>query len=206
MVYLIGASSLHLAVTKANYTVKRRLYNRSFSIPGLSFANKSPLKNLARLLSQGRLRKLPQKAVIWHDAISNSVSPHKSNNFCPLKPKQLAKTISKYKKQIAAILYVRRSGSVEIFNELKKSNVLVIDVRRHLLSKQKQQNPDILKNLKQLHPTTRRELNFAETIFRHANDLSVIVNKKQKYRKKKKSQRSRQRAKARSAQVKSSQL
>ena len=180
MMYLIGASSLHLAVTKAHYSVKRRLYNRTFSIPGLSSANKSPLKNITRLLSHGRLRKLSQKAVIWHDAISNSISPHKSNNFAPLKPKQLVKTISKYKKQIAAILYVRRSGSVEVFNELKKSNILIIDVRRHLLSKRKQQNPDILKNFKQLHPTTRRELNFAEAIFRHANDLSVIVNKKQK--------------------------
>ena len=128
MVYLIGASSLHLAVTKAHYSVKRPLYKRSLSVPGLSFANKSPLKNLTRLLSHGRLRKLSQKAVIWHDAISSSISSHKSNNFAPLKPKQLVKTISKYKKQIAAILYVRRSGSVEVFNELKKSNILIIDV------------------------------------------------------------------------------
>ena len=55
--------------------------------------------------------------MIWHDAINNSVSIHRSNNFNPLSEDKIVAVLKCYRAKISAIVYCQRTrtnGKLEI--------------------------------------------------------------------------------------------
>ena len=86
---IFGASSLHQLIVATPKDTRKKLRRWVFTKPGLSLnirANnqKKVVQNIWQL---NVFRK--EKAVIWHDTINNSISPHSSNNYHPLTTAEL---------------------------------------------------------------------------------------------------------------------
>ena len=158
--------------------------------PGLSFCHKDSLKNLSFLLSHGALRN-KSDIVLWHDLINNTISPHSSNNKKPWTTERLVSELENYKNQIAAVVYCRRTKTPDISKELTTAGVLVIEVRRHLLSDRKVNNPWYKKEIKKIHPHVGVEINLLYTVLKHQNKLrSLVIQKRFKTRKRRSKKRS----------------
>ena len=159
MVCIIGASGLAGLFRKLSYAEKRRYGPKIFTVGGLSFNPKANnrLKILQNLLRQGPLRGR-QDIVIWHGVISNTVFAHSTNNFQARSAEDLLPILAEFKDRIAAILYLQRTSErINIVRELFQNEILILDVRRHLISRLKRQNSSVQSNLGQVHPSVRCE-------------------------------------------------
>ena len=89
MVFILGASSLDHALRKLSAPSQKRVKETCFTKPGLSFnfnardSQKTIQYYLHHFLSNRK------DLVIWHDAINNSISKHRSNNNRSLSTDQL---------------------------------------------------------------------------------------------------------------------
>ena len=177
MVYIIGASGLAGLFRKFSYAEKRRHGPKIFAVGGLSFNPKANnrLKILQNLLRQGPLRGR-RDIVIWHGVISNTVSAHSTNNFQPCSAEDLLPILAEFKDRIAAILYLQRTSErINNVRKLFQSKILILDVRRHLISRLKRQNSSVQSDLGQVHPSVRCEKRLSETILRHQNNLKSLL-------------------------------
>ena len=187
MVYLIGASSLYQAFISPPYSVRSLVYNKSTAIPGMSLnpRTRNKLKNLSLLFEKGVLKNRVD-IVCWHDMINNSLTPHKSNRKQPLLVEQLSEILRKHSQQFAAIIYCQRFGTPNIFDKLRTLNILIVDVKKKLLSKRKQKTPAITNEIRKLHPWSVLERNFITGIMRKfANLYRLVLQKRSKTRKRK---------------------
>ena len=73
--------------------------------------------------------------VIWHDVLKNSVTPHPSSGNRPLTSFQLIKLLGQRRERFAALIFCQRTGTTCIEFELRQTGILVINVKKHLLSK-----------------------------------------------------------------------
>ena len=122
------------------------------------------MKILQNLLRQGLLRGR-RDIVIWHGVISNTVSAE-----------DLSLILAEFKDRIAAILYLQRTSErINIVRKLFKSKILILDVRRHLISRLKRQNSSVQSNLGQVHPSVRCEKRLFGTILRNQNNLKSLL-------------------------------
>ena len=122
------------------------------------------MKILQNLLRQGLLRGR-RDIVIWHGVISNTVS---AEDVLPI--------LAEFKDRIAAILYLQRTSErINIVRKLFKSKILILDVRRHLISRLKRQNSSVQSNLGQVHPSVRCKKHLFGTILRHQNNLKSLL-------------------------------
>ena len=187
MVYLIGASSLYQAFNSSPYSVRSPVYNKSTAIPGLSLnpRTRNKLKDLSLLLEKGFLKNRVD-IVCWHDVINNSITPHKTNGNQPLSVEQLLEILRKHSQKFAAIIYCQRFGTPNIFDKLRTLNILIVDVKKKLLSKRKQKTPAITNEIRKLHPWPVLERNFITGILRKsANLYCLVLQKRSKTRKRK---------------------
>ena len=83
--------------------------------------------------------------VIWHDAINNSISKHRSKNNRSLSTDQLKSLLMRYKENITAIVYCRRNGTDNIDKELKKIGILVLNIVKDFISKRKAKDQILIK-------------------------------------------------------------
>ena len=187
MVYLIGASSLYRAFNSSPYSLRSTIYKKSTAIPGLSLNPNSNnrLKDLGFLLERGQLRDRSD-LVCWHDVINNSITEHKSNGNKALTVEQLLQILKKHSHKFAAIIYCQRFSTPNILEELRTLNILIIDVKKKLMSKRKQKTPKITSELQKVHPWPELERNFITTILKKSTDLySLVLQKRSKTRKRK---------------------
>ena len=187
MVYLIGASSLYQAFISPPYSVRYPVYNKSTAIPGMSLnpRTRNKLKDLSLLFEKGVLKNRVD-IVCWHDMINNSLTPHKSNRNQPLLVEQLSEILRKHSQQFAAIIYCQRFGTPNIFDKRRTLNILIVDVKKKLLSKRKQKTPAITNEIRKLDPSSVLERNFITGILRKsANLYRLVLQKRSKTRKRK---------------------
>ena len=193
MVYIIGASGLAGLFRKFSYAEKRQYGPKIFAVGDLSFNPEAynRLKILQNLLRKGPLRGR-RDIVIWHGVISNTVSAHSTNNFQPCSTEDLLPILAEFKDRIAAILYLQRTSErINIVRKLFQSKILILDVRRHLISRLKRQNSSVQSNLGQVHPSVRCEKRLFETILRHQNNLKSLLRFRAKTKRLSKERRAR---------------
>ena len=73
----------------------------------------------------GTTLKKAHNIFIWHDVNSNSLNAHASNNYKPMSTGDLLLVLSGYKDRIKAIVYARRFGAPNIYDELKGTGILI---------------------------------------------------------------------------------
>ena len=180
MVLLVGASCLDNAYRSLSYTTRKRLKKDIIAIRGLSLNPKSisPLKILQNLLKKGFLES--KKIIIWHDVVSNSISKHRSNRDNPCEIDKLLEILTGLKQNIEAILYCRRLGSPNLFQQLKETGILILDVKRRLTSTRKRNNPDFSADLAAIHPQSSTDIKLIRTVLENKDNLRSLVKKKSK--------------------------
>ena len=181
MVLILGASCLHRVVSGTPHRILRDcdILGRTHARPSLSLNH-----NCAANLNVQNLLEHPnfihrRDIILWHDIVSNSITPHKSNNNTPLTVTELQNILTKHKKQIKAIIYSQRFGTPDLFTTLRNLNITtIISIKRHLISKRKQKSNYFLQQLQEIHPSTRIEFNVLKTIIRRRTSLRQLLSKK----------------------------
>ena len=174
LMIIFGASSLHQLIVATPKDTRKKLRRWVFTKPGLSLnirANnqKKVVQNIWQL---NVFRK--EKAVIWHDTINNSISPHSSNNYHPLTTAELIADLKILEPHIAAILYVQREGVPNIKEELCKTGILIIDIIKHLLPKRQAKNPILTRQYRQLHIGRFLEQRLSGKVLAHLRQLQDL--------------------------------
>ena len=113
--FILAASSLHHALKKFSRASQKRVSQSCLAIPGLSFNHNAVnvRKTCQYQLDHYLLNRTD--IVIWRDAVNNSISRHRSNNFNALTPNQLKKILLNYKGNIYAIVYCKCVGTEDIY-------------------------------------------------------------------------------------------
>ena len=177
MVFILGASSLHHALETLPTEEKSSLKEKIHTIPGLSLNNyaKNPQKIVQNLLLQDFAQKT--EIIIWHDVLNNSLSKHKSNNFRALSVSELLEILKSLKNKLRAIVYCHRIRTPDISDVLKTHNVPVFRIETDFFSTRKQNDPQILKELKAIHQRPEFELKYLDIILQKETDLAQITAK-----------------------------
>ena len=179
MVFIIAVSSLHHSVNTLPLTLQKRLDDTFKAVPGLSFnlnANNRQ-KTVQNLLSNSPKCMIEKNFIIWHDVINNSLSKHRSNNDNPLTPESLVKILEEYKNKISAIIFVHRENTPNIYGRLVETGILTINVTKHLISKRKASNKELIRKLKLIPPPAFLEIKNLRIIRRYFPNLSELINK-----------------------------
>ena len=130
MFHIVAANSLFHSIKTLNTGEKTQYESLVTAIPGLSLNNNllNLRKNLRRLLEDSPLKE--KKVVLWHDVVNNTNSSHRTNNYCPAGVEELTNYLKSKKQQILAIVYCRREGTPDLFNQLLGTGVLIIPAPR----------------------------------------------------------------------------
>ena len=147
-------------------------------IPSLSLNHNSPKNlNLQYYLERKPLNRTD--IVIWHDILSNSLTPHHSNNNKPLTIDELIQALITIKHRVKAIVYTRKFGTKELFEVLWKSTgILTINIRTHLLSKKKRNSNRYKHQLLENHTEVEIECSLLKIVFDHRKNLRRLTLKK----------------------------
>ena len=143
---IFGASSLAGAVNTLPGGVFQRCRHLT-ALPGLHLIQSSAkfchktLQHQLRLVMRFRSRTNTKysctKITFWHDVINNSLTPHSSNFNRPLSPPAFIHELCAFPRDIAAIIYCQRMGSLDVFQLLRQTFLVICPVR-HLMSHRKQ--------------------------------------------------------------------
>ena len=176
--FILAASSLHHALKKLSPALQKRVSQSCLAIPGLSFNHNAVnvRKTCQYQLDHYLLNQ--NDIIIWHDAVNNSISRHRSNNFNSLTPNQLKKILLKYKRNIYAIVYCKRVGTEDIYSKLKESGILVINIVTDLISRRKQNLLELGQKYLELHQDPSLELKTFTILRRYSKNLKYIISKK----------------------------
>ena len=96
--------------------------------------------------------------------VSNSISKHRSNRDNPCEIDKLLELLTGLKQNIEAILYCRRLGSPNFFQQLKETKILILDVKRRLTSWRKRSNPDFSADFAAIHPQSSTYIKLIRTL------------------------------------------
>ena len=138
---IVAAISLFHALRGVTYDNKREVLPKIIAIPGLNlnpFAL-NQLKNIRYLIASSRTLRRRRDLVIWHDAINNSTTKHKSNSR-PCGIKNLCSYLTRHSFRFQAIVYCKREKAPDIFPQLLETGILVIQTTEHVISRRKQRS------------------------------------------------------------------
>ena len=175
MAFLLAASSLHHATKILPQALQDHYKKGIYALPGLSF-NPNAMK--VRKTAQFQLSHFfrdKKRLVIWHDVVSNSLSRRRSNNNKPLITSQLIAVLDEYQERIEAIVYCPREGTPDIYEQLKRSNLVTIRIVKDIVSKRKQKDPSSLKEYRALHQRPALELKTLTIVLAHKNNLRSLI-------------------------------
>ena len=177
MFFILGASSLHHALRTLPKQQQQQLSQRVRAIPGLSFNTHSV--NTRKTVQYHLSKFLPHHEIlIWHDIINNSISEHASKNNRPLSLDELLQVLSLYRNRIVAIVYCQRTNTEHIYPQLKKSGILIINIVRDLLPKNKRRLPKIVAEYSQLHQKPSVELKTFRVISHNLRNLERLTQQR----------------------------
>ena len=115
--------------------------------------------------------------IIWHGAINNSLTSHRTNNYRELALPELATVLEHYQDRLKAIVYCPRNGAPNIFGFLKQTSIVTIHVITDLVSKRKQKDQNLIKEYYQLHQKHHLELKSLILVLTHQNSLRCLLQK-----------------------------
>ena len=72
-------------------------------------------------------------------------------------------------------MYCQRNRTPDIFLQLKKTNILVLNIEKDFISLRKQQDLEYLQNLKALRQNPDLKLKHLNLVLKYENDLSQIT-------------------------------
>ena len=136
---------------------------------------------------------------IWHHVLNNSISSHRTNNYTPCPLDELLAYLQSKRRQISGIVYCSRTGTLDIFEDLRKTEIIVIKTTGSLISRRKRQNPAVLREYLQLHQSSELELKSLRGLLSHRDHLPGIFSRIRAQTKK--PSQVRRRAKSRRAEV-----
>ena len=173
--FILAASSLHHALKILPPISQKRVSQSCLAIPGLSFNHNAVnvRKTCQYQLDHYLLNR--NDIVIWHDAVNNSISRHRSNNFNTLTPNQLKKILLNHKRNIYAIVYCTRVGTEDIYSKLKESGILVFNIVTDLISRRKQNLTALGQKYLELHQDPSLELKTFTIPRRYSKNLKYIL-------------------------------
>ena len=177
MVFILAASSLHHAIKTAPQVTQNRYKLNVYALPCLSF-NLNALK--VRKTAQFQLSPFfrdKKRLVIWHDVVNNSLSRHRSNNNKPLTTSQLIEVLEKYQERIEAIVYCPREGTLDIYDQLKRSTLVTIHIVKDIASRRKQKDRSLFKEYRALHQRPALELKTLTILLVHKNNLRSLITR-----------------------------
>ena len=120
---------------------------------------------------------IKNRQVLWHDVVDNSLSRHRSINNKPLAPLQLIAVHENYQERIEAIVHCTREGTPDIYDQLKRSTLVIIHIVTDILSKRKQKDPGLVKEYRALHQKPARELKTLTIVLAHQNKLRFLITR-----------------------------
>ena len=128
--HIHAASSIYWAIVSIDDpTIRGSLRRNVTDIRGLSFNPANANKDLVKLL----VRTTFSKNIIWHDVISNSISPNPSNGSL-ITSEKLLQILKKLSSRISAIVYTQQDETADIFPDLlklrKETGIIVIEARK----------------------------------------------------------------------------
>ena len=85
--------------------------------------------------------------------------------------------LKEYKNKISAITYVHRQNTPIIYGRLVETGILTINVTKHLISKRKVSNKELIRKLKLIDPPAFLEIKNLRIIRRYFPNLSELINK-----------------------------
>ena len=115
---------------------------------------------------------------IWHDAIDNSISRHRSKNNRKLSSEQLVNLLLWFRTNICAIVYCTRNGAEDIEKNLVSTGILALNVVKDFISKCKAKDQVIIENYKELHQPPSLELKTLLLLRRYSSNLNILKTQK----------------------------
>ena len=199
MAMIVAASSLYHSLKDLEQEERRETQQKVYAVPGLSL-NPNTLNRGKDLRVLLELQPLARKQIIiWHDLLTNSISSHRTNNLTPCPLDELLAYLQSKQRQISGIVYCRRTGTPDIFEDLRRTEIIVIKTTGSLISRRKRQNPAVLREYLQLHQSSVMELKSLLVVLSHRDHLPGIFSRI--WAQTKKQSQGRRRAKARRAEV-----
>ena len=105
------------------------------------------------------------------------MSKHKSNNFRALSVSELLEILKTLENKLRALVYCHRIRTPDISDVLKTQHVPVFRIETDFFSTRKQNDPQILNELKAKHQRPEFELKYLDIILRKETDLAQITAK-----------------------------
>ena len=118
-----------------------------------------------------------RKLFLWHDVVNNSSSRHSSNNYKLLTASQLIAVVEEYQERIEAIVYCPREETPHIYNQLNRSTLVIIHIVKDIVSKRKEKDPSLLKELRALHQRPALELKTLTIVLANRNNLRSLITR-----------------------------
>ena len=115
--------------------------------------------------------------IIWQDAINNSLTSHRTNNYREFALPELVTVLEHYQDRLKAIVYCPRKGAPNIFGFLKQTSIVTLHVITDLVSKRKQKDQNLIKEYYQLHQKHHLELKSLTLVLTHQNSLRCLLKK-----------------------------
>ena len=98
-----------------------------------------------------------------------SLSKLRSNNNNPLTPESLIEILKEHKNKIAAISYVHRQNTSNVYGRLVETGTLDIDLTKYLISKRKANDKELIRKLNLFRPPA-----FLEIKEKHSERFDII--------------------------------
>ena len=197
---IVAASSLYHSLKDLEQEERRKTQQKVYAVPGLSL-NPNTLNRGKDLRVLLELQPLASKQItIWHDVLNNSISSHRTNNYTPCPLDELLAYLQSKRRQISGIVYCRRTGTPDVFEDLRKTEIIVMKTTGSLVPRRKRrQNHADLREYLQLHQSNELELKSLRLVLSHRDHLPGIFSRIRPQTKK--PSQGRRRAKARRAEV-----
>ena len=153
MLEIIAASSLSHSIEQGLTPEQKNLVEQIVYAEG-GF-NLNPRTNFKFKNVTDYIRATSKSIILWHDLINNSIIEFKK--IKPLMTQQLLDTLRSFN-NLFAIVYCQRTGTENIFDELRTLDTIVIDVTKHLISKSESLDENITGLYRELHQSSDLEL------------------------------------------------
>ena len=124
MAMIVAASSLYHSLKNLELEQRRETEQKVYAVPGLSL-NPNTLnrgKNLRVLLERQPL--VSKQIILRHERLKNTISSHRTNNYTPCPLDKLLACLQSKPKHIIAIVYCRRTSIPEIYEDLRKTEII----------------------------------------------------------------------------------
>ena len=174
MLKIIAASSLYNSIGELQIKLRKQLRELVHAGPSFSLnpesVNKS--KDVYNYLKSEELK--DTRIILWHDLINKTITPLKSNNYQPQSVNQLVASLRSLT-NLCGIVYCQRTGSPNIFEDLRTLDCPLIQVTTDILSKSEQRSEVLVEKYKALHQSSDLELRSLSVVSHYYPNLRKIL-------------------------------